>query len=208
MESATLIPGGAPSTRSARVRATPARLWPGGVSEALIAKVALGLLALAALVAYIAFPTYPTYDSFYALLWGRDLLHGHLPDLAVYRAPTEHPLAIAFGALCSLFGTGGARLMIAGSIASFVALVAGVYRVGKLSFGPVVGWLAALLMLTRFFDENLTVQGYLDISYLALIVWALALEVARPRRAARTPACLGGGVRPRVRRPTRAARRR
>jgi hypothetical protein len=182
MESATLIPGGAPSTRSARVRATPARLWPGGASEALIAKVALGLLALTALVAYIAFPTYPTYDSFYALLWGRDLLHGHLPDLAVYRAPTEHPLAIAFGALCSLFGAGGARLMIAGSIASFVALVAGVYRIGKLSFGPVVGWLAALLMLTRFFDENLTVQGYLDISYLALIVWALALEVARPRR--------------------------
>jgi hypothetical protein len=182
MESATLIPGGAPSTRAARQREVPVRLWPGGVSEALIAKAALGVLAIAALVAFIAFPTYPTYDSFYALLWGRDLLHGHLPDLAVYRAPTEHPLAIAFGAVCSLFGASGARLMIAGSIASFVAVVAGVYRVGKLSFGAVVGWLAALLMLTRFFDENLTVQGYLDVSYLALIVWALALEVARPRR--------------------------
>jgi hypothetical protein len=60
--------------------------------------------------------------------------------------------------------------------------VAGSYRLARLSFGPVVGWLAAVLMLTRFFDENLTVQGYLDISYLALIVWAAALEVARPRR--------------------------
>jgi hypothetical protein len=30
----------------------------------------------AALVGYFAFPTYPTYDSFYALLWGRDLLEG------------------------------------------------------------------------------------------------------------------------------------
>ncbi len=60
-----------------------------------------------ALIGYLAFPTYPTYDSFYALLWGRDLLHLHLPDFRVYRGPTEHPLAIAFGMLCSIFGQGG-----------------------------------------------------------------------------------------------------
>ena len=53
-----------------------------------------------ALVGYFAFPTYPTYDSFYALLWGRDVLHLHMPDFSVYRGPTEHPLAIAFGAFC------------------------------------------------------------------------------------------------------------
>ena len=157
----------------ARLRAVPNSTW---------AAAALTLLAALALGVYLAFPTYPTYDSFYALLWGSDLLHGHLPDLAVYRAPTEHPLAILFGTFCSLFGQGGARLMVAGSIASFVALVAGMYRVGRLCFGPIVGWIAAALMLTRFYDENLTVQGYLDISYLALIVWAMALEVARPRR--------------------------
>src|SRR5690242_21619968 len=44
------------------------------------------------------------------------------PDFQVYRGPTEHPLAIAFGALCSTFGQGGARLVVLGSIASFVAL--------------------------------------------------------------------------------------
>jgi hypothetical protein len=140
------------------------------------------MLCIAALVGYFAFPTYPTYDSFYALLWGRDLLHLHLPDFRVYRGPTQHPLAIAFGVLCSLFGQGGARLMVLGSIASFVALVAGVYRLGRLCFGPVVGMFAALLMLSRFFDENLAAQGYLDIFYVALIVWAIVLEVERPRR--------------------------
>ena len=41
----------------------------------------------------------PNYDSLYALLWGRDLLHLHAADFEGYRAPTEHPLAIAFGAL-------------------------------------------------------------------------------------------------------------
>jgi hypothetical protein len=146
------------------------------------AKLAFGAMCALALAGYLAFPTYPTYDSFYALLWGRDLLHLHMPDFRVYRAPTEHPLAIAFGAFCSIFGQGGARLMVLGSIVSFVALVAGMYRLGRLCFGPVVGALAGLLVLSRFFVENLAAQGYLDISYVALVVWATALEIERPRR--------------------------
>jgi hypothetical protein len=147
-----------------------------------LAKGGFAALCVGAIVGYLAFPTYPTYDSFYALLWGRDLLHLHLPDFHVYRGPTEHPLAIAFGMLCSIFGQGGARLMVFGSIVSFVAVVVGAYRLGRLCFGPVVGLVAALLVLSRFFVENLAAQGYLDISYVALIVWALVLEVERPRR--------------------------
>jgi hypothetical protein len=146
------------------------------------AVVGFAAMCVAALIGYFAFPTYPTYDSFYALLWGRDLLHLHLPDFRVYRGPTEHPLAIFFGVFASVFGAGGARLMVLGSIASFVALVAGAYRLGRVCFGPVVGLAAALLVLSRFFVENLAAQGYLDISYVALIVWAVALEVERPRR--------------------------
>jgi hypothetical protein len=161
--------------RPARLRAVPASTW------ALAAFVAM---CVAAVVGYFAYPTYPTYDSFYALLWGRNLLHLHLPDLHVYRGPTEHPLAILFGAFCSFFGQGGARLMVLGSIASFVALVAGSYRLGRVCWGPVVGAIAALLVLSRFFVENLAAQGYLDITYVALIVWAVALEVERPRRGA------------------------
>ena len=41
---------------------------------------------------------------------------------------------------------------------------------------------AGLLVLSRFFVENLAAQGYLDISYVALIVWAIVLEVEKPRR--------------------------
>ncbi len=146
------------------------------------ARIAFAAMCIAALIGYFAFPTYPTYDSFYALLWGRDLLHLQMPDFSVYRGPTEHPLAIAFGVLCSIFGQGGARLMVLGSIASFVVAVAGMYRLGALCFGPVVGVVAALLLLSRFFVENLAAQGYLDISYVALVLWAVVLELERPRR--------------------------
>ncbi len=156
-----------------RLRTTPASVW---------AKLAFAAMCVLALVGYFAFPTYPTYDSFYALLWGRDLLHLHMPDFSVYRGPTEHPLAIVFGALCSIVGQSGARLVVLGSIVSFVALVAGLYRLGRLCFGPVVGAFAGLLVLSRFFVENLAAQGYLDITYVALVVWATALEIERPRR--------------------------
>lgn len=155
------------------LRAVPASVW---------AKLAFAAMCVLALVGYFAFPTYPTYDSFYALLWGRDLLHLHMPDFSVYRGPTEHPLAIAFGVFCSIVGQSGARLVVLGSIVSFVALVAGLYRLGRLCFGPIVGAFAGLLVLSRFFIENLAAQGYLDISYVALVVWATALEIERPRR--------------------------
>jgi hypothetical protein len=173
MQSATLTRRRPGPIRLERLRGVPARTW---------ARIGFAAMCVLALIGYFAFPTYPTYDSFYALLWGRDVLHLHLPDFRVYRGPTEHPLAIAFGAVCSIFGEGGARLMVLGSIASFVALVAGAYRLGRLCFSPLVGLAAALLVLSRFFEESLASQGYLDISYIALIVWAVVLEVERPRR--------------------------
>src|SRR5438309_11415852 len=122
MQSATLTRPRGGETFATRLRDRDVASW---------ARLAFAVMCALAVIGYFAFPTYPTYDSFYALLWGRDALHLHLPDFRVYRGPTEHPLAIAFGAICSIFGDGGARLMVFGSIASFVAVVAGVYRLGR-----------------------------------------------------------------------------
>lgn len=173
MESATLTRLRPGTIWRGRLRAVPASTW---------AKVGFTALCAGALAGFFLFPTYPTYDSYYALIWGRDLLHLHLPHFQVYRAPTEHPLAIAWGVAMSVFGRSGDRLMILGAIGSFVALVAGLYRLGRLTFGPVVGAVAAALLCTRFDYEYLAAQGYLDFPYMALVVWAAALEVARPRR--------------------------
>jgi Dolichyl-phosphate-mannose-protein mannosyltransferase len=175
MQSATLTGPRGGATFVARLRDRDSASW---------ARLGFAVMCALALFGFFAYPTYPTYDSFYALLWGRDVLHLHMPDFHVYRGPTEHPLAIAFGAFCSLFGQAGARLMVFGSIGSFAAAVAALYRLGRLCFGPVVGLVAALLLLSRFFLENLAAQGYLDISYIALIIWAAILEVERPRRGA------------------------
>lgn len=146
------------------------------------ARLALGVLILAALVGFFVFPTYPIYDSYYSLLWGREILHGVTPSFEAYRAPTEHPLSVAFGVVLSLLGDPADRVMIFATIASFVVLAAGLYRLGRVSFTPLVGFVAAALVCTRFDFPFLAARGYVDIPYLAFVVWAAALEAERPRR--------------------------
>jgi hypothetical protein len=133
-------------------------------------------------IGIVVFPTYPNYDSYYALLWGKEILHGTLPHFEGFRLPTEHPLAIAAGAVLSLFGESGDRLWIALTFAAYLALVAAVYKLGRTAFTPLVGGIAALLLLTRFDFAFLAARGYIDIPYLALVMWAIALEAAHPRR--------------------------
>jgi hypothetical protein len=146
------------------------------------ARLALGALILAALAGFFLYPTYPIYDSYYSLLWGREILHGVTPSFQAYRAPTEHPLSIAFGVVLALLGDPGDRVMVFATIASFVALAAGMYRLGRVSFTPLVGFVGAALICTRFDFPFLAARGYIDIPYLAFVVWAAALEAERPRR--------------------------
>jgi hypothetical protein len=143
---------------------------------------ALLALAIATFVGFLVYPTYPNYDSYYSLLWGREVLHGHLPSFDEYRSPTEHPLAVAFGALLSLLGRHGDRVMVFCTEASFVVLCAGIYRLGRLAFTPLVGLAAAGILCTRFDFPFLAARAYIDIPYLAFVIWAAAFELARPRR--------------------------
>jgi hypothetical protein len=142
----------------------------------------LGALILGTLVGFVVYPTYPNYDSYYSLLWGRELLHGVKPSFDGYRTPTEHPLAVVFGALLSIVGDPADRIMVGATLASFVVLAAGLYRLARASFGTLVGLATAGLLCTRFDFPFLAARAYIDIPYLAFVVWAAALEAERLRR--------------------------
>src|SRR5213596_251982 len=92
----------------------PSRIWSRlrSIPADVYALWGLAGITVVAVVGFFVRVTYPNYDSYYALIWGREILHGHLPSFEVYRAPTEHPLALVFGALMSLFGESGDRLMV------------------------------------------------------------------------------------------------
>jgi hypothetical protein len=174
VESATVHrPASGYAGLATRVRALPADA---------IAIWAFAGLTIVAVVGFFVRVTYPNYDSYYSLIWGREVVHGHLPSFEAYRAPTEHPLAVAFGAVLSLFGQHGDRLFVLLTLLSLVALAAGTYRLARVCFNPAVGAIAAFLILTRFDFPSLAVRGYIDIPFLATVVWAAALEASRPRR--------------------------
>ena len=91
MASATLTRPrpGQPEVPAPRRRSVP---WPW---------LALAGLIIGTTVGFFVRPTFPNYDSYYSLLWGREVLHGTLPSFDAYRAPTQHPLWVAAGSRAS-----------------------------------------------------------------------------------------------------------
>jgi hypothetical protein len=162
--------------------APSARRWLRRTSTRGLERAGLLGLSLASLAGFLVYPTYPNYDSYYSLLWGRELLGLDHLSFTAYRAPTEHPLAIAFGALLAPLGNGADRVMVACAVIAFVVLVAGVYALGKTAFTPLVGAAAAALLVTRFDFPFLAARAYIDIPYLAVVIWAAVVEARAPRR--------------------------
>jgi hypothetical protein len=139
--------------------------------------------AVAAVVASLAFPTQPNYDSLTALLWARELVEdGVVPAFDAYRAPTQHPLLLAFGVLAAPLGDDAARLWVLLCVLSMPALAAAMWRLGAAAAGLLAGALAAALAASRLNLSLLAAIGFLDIPYCALVAWAAALEAERPRR--------------------------
>src|SRR5437763_1676510 len=122
------------------------------------------------------------YDTFYALLWGDDLVHGRSPQYQVPFAPTPHPLATAVGALASFFGDAGEGVMLGVVLFAIGWLVVGLFWLGREAFAWPVGLLGAAIFVTRVPPLNYGIRGYVDLPAIAFIVWAAVLEVRRPRR--------------------------
>ncbi len=140
-------------------------------------------LALAATAGYVAFPMPPTYDSLYSLIWAREILDGIAPSLDAYRAPTQHPLAVLVSLPIVAAGLPSQTLVVL-TVAAYVALVTGVVRLGAATLGVVTGLVAGALLLTRLDFAFLGAFGFVDVPYLALLVWACVL-VARDAAAGR-----------------------
>ncbi len=143
---------------------------------------ALALFALAAVAAWALVPTYPDYDAYHHLNWGRGLLDGVNPGFEEFAAPTQHPLYLAIAAVLSLAGQHADRLLVLFTVLSLVALSAGTYALGRALFGRPAAALAALFVGSSFAFALYAVRAFVDVPFLALVIWAAALEAARPRR--------------------------
>ena len=141
-----------------------------------------GALVVAAVLGWALVRTYPGYDSYFALLWGREIRHGFGPAYEVYAAPTPHPLWTAIGAVAGLFGRHGDRILILVTVISWAASVWGVARIGAALWDGARGLVAALFLATSSAFLLYAGKAFVDVPFVALVVWAGALEAERPRR--------------------------
>jgi hypothetical protein len=148
-------------------------------------------VAVAALVRLVWAPWYGNYDVRYALLWARDILHGHTPDYEAAFAPTPHPLSIAWSTVGLPFGDSAGSVMVIVALLGFGALVWIIFRLGQELFSPWVGAVAALVVLTRPAIMRDAILGYQDVPFSALVIGAVLLEARRPKRGTAVLVCLG-----------------
>ncbi|MBA2523436.1 MAG: hypothetical protein H0V25_08910, partial [Solirubrobacterales bacterium] len=124
------------------------------------------------------------YDTTFALVWGREIAGGVLPDFEAPLAPTPHPLATQIGiSLSPLSGAGPSGGAARGALAEQVVVVAAylllgalgwvVFRLGQHWFGWPAGVLAAAIVLTREPVLSFGLRAYVDIGYLVLVLGAL-----------------------------------
>jgi hypothetical protein len=139
-------------------------------------------LALVGLAFWALVPTYPNYDAYYHLAWGRELVGGHLPTFEAYQAPTEHPLYLALCAVFGLLGEHADRALVLFTIFCHLAFTVAVYRLGAALWDRRAGVAAALLAGSSFALLLYAARAYVDEPFLALVLWAGALEAEKPRR--------------------------
>ena len=133
-------------------------------------------------VLLVIFPVgFPNYDTIYALVWGRELAHGHSPDYGAALPPTPHPLIDFLGAITSPFGEAPITVTMIIAYISLGLIAYFVYRLGTVWFDKWIGVLAAIIVLTRapFLSNGL--RAYVDLPYIAFCLGALYIEARKPR---------------------------
>lgn len=125
------------------------------------------------------------YDTLYGLLWGKELLHGDLPDMTVPGAPTPHPLLTLAGLLLApILGSASPAALSLLAYLGYVATASCVVLLGlvaRRSVGLATGIVAGIFLVTREPVLSYGLRVYIDLPYLALLLGALTIELSRPR---------------------------
>jgi hypothetical protein len=180
VELRSALPALAASTRH-RAANRPAAAEPSSAGDATPWRT-LGLVAvLAGCVLAVAGTAIVNGDSVWHLIWGRELADGALSTFRT--GPTPHPLLVALAALTSIPGDDASYMLtyIAFGPIAFAVLVAGVFEIARRLSSPFAAIVATLILGTSGVVSVASSARY-DIAFAALVMAAVALEMARPRR--------------------------
>jgi hypothetical protein len=164
----------APAPRPPAERA--ARRWDHRLTYALTAVGALVVVAV-----FVVYRTYPNYDTYYTLVWGKELANWQLPDYDVFRTPTPHPLSTFVAWLMAPFGTASDRILVLASLFGLLAFYVVTFVFCERLLGRWVALLAVAVMLTRTDMQLLALRAMFDLPFYLMVFGAALLELRRPR---------------------------
>jgi hypothetical protein len=163
-----------PAPRVSVPRAAPR--WDHRLTYALTAVGALVVLAV-----FVVYRTYPNYDTYYTLVWGKELGNWQLPDYDVFRTPTPHPLSTLVGWAMAPFGTASDRILVLASLFGLLAFYVVTFVFTERLLGRVIALLAVAIMLTRTDIQLLALRAMFDLPFYLMVFGAALLELRRPR---------------------------
>jgi hypothetical protein len=150
--------------------------WDHRLTYALTAAGALVVFAV-----FVIYRTYPNYDTYYTLIWGKELANWQLPDYDVFRTPTPHPLATLVGWAMAPFGTASDRILVLASLFALLAFYVVAFVFTERLLGRWIALLAVALLLTRTDMQLLALRAMFDLPFYLLVFGAALLELRRPR---------------------------
>ena len=158
----------------------------------------LALGALAVVAVFLVFQTYPNYDTYYSLVWGKELANWHLPDYDVLRTPTPHPLSTFVGWAMAPFGAASDRILVLASLFGLLGFYVATFVFTERLLGRTIALIALAVMLTRTDIQLLALRATFDLPFYLLVFSAAVLELRRPRCGWPVLAllCLAGLLRP------------
>ena len=136
---------------------------------------------VAALVVFVVWQTYPNYDTYYTLVWGQELFHGHLPDYDVFRTPTPHPLSTLVAWAMAPFGTASDRILVLVALLGYVGFLAVMFAFTKRLLGRTIAFVAVAVLLTRTDMQLLALRAMFDLPFYLMVFAAALVELRRPR---------------------------
>jgi hypothetical protein len=126
------------------------------------------------------------YDVAYGLIWGRQILHGQLPDYQTAGASTPHPLGTLLATLAAAFGPHWSwdvvQLIV---FLSFGVVAVALFLLTRAALGSIAAGVVAvgaLILSPPFLTDALGGSGLSDLPALALTLAAAALVAQAPRR--------------------------
>jgi hypothetical protein len=169
-------PSAPPAPEPASPPAAPGPRWDHRLTYALT-----GLGALIVVTVFVVYRTYPNYDTYYTLVWGKELANWQLPDYDVFRTPTPHPLSTLVAWAMAPFGTASDRILVLASLFGLLAFYIVAFVFTERLLGRVIALLAVGVLLTRTDMQLLALRAMFDLPFYLLVFAAALLELRRPR---------------------------